>query len=294
MKPGFFVEDRASSPETVTSITALRAALDRFPWNCVRVFTELPSGFTDFPDLPDRIRGAVGRQLGAQPSQSDAGLLHGMMVGDAEPEDAPRPFTIQCDREGRRLAVTINLAGTAANLIVDACFALRRALAAGIRMGPDMRQRASLEPSRPTFQRRLGFAGPEPARGDRLHLRLLTPLSIRRGGLGIVGSLDTLPTNLANRFLRLSARWHEPIAGPIALPRRLSDLIAPITEHTYPMIYTHYSKTRPEPLRIAAIRGEASFAGNHTRFLPLLRFAEVFHAGSGTALGLGRLRVTSS
>jgi hypothetical protein len=288
------MRDRTKPPAMAAAITASPAALGRFPWICLRVFTELPYGFTDFPDLPDRIRGAIGRQLGAQPSQSDAGLLHTMMVGDVEPEDGPRPFTLQCDREGRRLAVTINLAGSAANLIVDASFALRRALAAGIRMGPDMRQRVSLEPSRPTFRRYLGFAGPEPTHGDRLHLRLLTPLSIRRGGAGIVGSLDTLPANLANRFLSLSARWHEPIAEPIALPRRLSDLIAPIAEHTYPMIYTHYSKTRPEPLRIAAIRGEASYAGNHARILPLLRFAEVFHAGSGTALGLGRLRVTSS
>ena len=161
-------------------------------------------------------------------------------------------------------------------------------------MGPDMRRRVSLEPSQPIFRRRLGFYAPVSGRGERLHLRLLTPLAIRRGSAGIVGSLDTLPTNLANRFARMTARWHEPLVEPITLPRRLSDRLSPITEDTFPVMYLHYSKARPEPVRIVAIRGEASYQGSHACFMPLLRFAEIFHAGAATAFGLGRLQATSS
>lgn len=281
----------AASPATAGE---LGNSLNAFPWASVRVSTKLPEGFDDYPDAPDRIRGAVGRQLQAQPSRSDAGLLHRFMFEQDDGLDEARPFTIQCDRRGRTMFVTLNLAGYAANLIVVGCQALRHALAAGIRKGPDDRHRAALEPSRPTFHRHLGFDAMQEASEDRLHIRLLSPLSVRRGTAGMAGSLDTLPTNLVQRFCRLSALWHMPFDGSATIPGRLSDCLTPIDEDLFPLNYKHYSKNRAAPSIYPAVRGTVAYSGNHRCFLQLFRFGEVFHAGSGTALGLGRLLVTAS
>lgn len=274
---------------------AFLRALQTFPWARVTVTCVLPQGFDTSEDLPDRLRGAMGARLSEQPSNSDAALLHQLIVDDQDMgEDITRPFTIQCNDLAGRVEIRVHLAGMAANMMVVTGFALRAALAGGVRMGRNNRRRVGLECSPPVFERRMGFETRSTTRPDRLHLRLTTPLSLRRGARGIAGSIDTLPLNIEQRFRRLAADWHFPVEVPSRIPPRLSWSGALEESGLGATTYEHWSRFRTEPARVPAVRGTALLYGNCRPFLPLLAFAEVFHAGSSTAFGLGRIEYSAT
>lgn len=286
---------RTPLPTTgVETGSALEEALSGFPWACVAVDCTLPRGFEDGPDLPDRVRGAMGARLREQPAGSDGALLHALMFPEDDADGGTRPFTLQCDHARDRLAIRLNLAGRVANLSVVAGFALRAALAGGIRMATENRRRVALDPSAPRFARHLGFEIRGVARPDRLHLRAVTPLALRRGRSGIAGSIDTLPVNIERRFRGLCQDWHEPVVGASGIPSRFSARLDLADSAMTPMIFDHWSNARSEPSRVACVRGEAVAYGDCRVFLPLLAFAAVFHAGSSTALGLGRIEHAAS
>lgn len=281
---------------------AFEAALATFPWASVRLTCALPPEFADLPDLPDRLRGAIGNRLRERPTGSDAALLHKLMYGDGEGRDgAVRPVVLQTDRQGNMLTVRLHLAGTAANLMVTAGHALRAALTGGVRMGTDIRYHVALDPGPPMFARHLGFVDNSPAGADRLYLHLATPLSLRMGkgrtgnaSVSTTPSIQTLPWNIESRFRRLAKAFHRPVTAASGIPRRLSDLLALTEDTTYPVTFLHYSKSHRDPVPISAVGGELIHAGRCYVYLPLFAFARVFHAGSGTAFGLGRIEYAAT
>lgn len=280
-----------------------QAALATFPWASVTLTCALPAEFAELPDLPDRLRGAIGNRLRERPAGGDAALLHSLMHDDKEGLDAAiRPVVLQTDRGGNSmLQVRLNLAGTAANLMVTAAHALRAALMGGIRMGTDIRYRVALEPGPPEFARHVGFADNSQSGADRLYLRLATPLSLRIGkahgkivSTATAPSIQNLPWNIESRFRRLSGAFHLPVTAPSGIPRRLTDLLEATEDATYPQPFIHYSRSHRDPVLIPAVQGHMIYAGRCQVYLPLLAFARVFHAGSGTAFGLGRIEYAAS
>ncbi len=281
-----------------------QTALAEFPWASVALRCDLPPEFAEIPDLPDRLHGAIGNRLRDRPPGGDAERLYTLMYGTHESgQDAVRPVVVQTDRDGNALTVRIHLAGTAANLMVTAGHALRAALAGGIRMGPDVRYRVMLDPGPPNFARHLGFAESSPPGADRLYIRIATPTSLRMGKgrswsdgaeKGTLASLGNLPWNIESRIRRMAAAFHRPIAGPSGIPRRFSDLLDLTEDRTISENYLHYSKSHREPVEIPAVVGEMIFSGRCHAYLQLLAFARIFHAGSGTAFGLGRIEYAAS
>ena len=294
----------AGTGYALAMITPFQTALATFPWCSVTLTCPLPAEFADMPDLPDRLRGAIGNRLRERPPGGDAALLHGLMhAGSDGKTEMVRPVVLQTDRHNNTLVVRLHLAGTAANLMVTASHALRAALTGGIRMGTEIRYRVALDPGPADFARHLGFTDNSPAGADRLYLRLSTPLSLRIGrnraaartpDASTATSISTLPWNIESRFRRLAAAFHRPVTVPSGIPRRLTDLLVLADDRTYPHIYLHYSKSHRDPIPVSGIGGELILSGRCQPYLSLLAFARVFHAGSSTAFGLGRIEYAAT
>lgn len=285
-----------------------QTALAHFPWAAVTLRCALPPEFAEVPDLPDRLHGAIGNRLRERPPGGDAELLYSLIYGPISAGEVPiRPVVLQADRSRNELTVRMHLAGTAANLMVTAAHALRAALTGGIRMGQEVRYRVMLDPGPAEYERHLGFADIAPSGANRLFLRLVTPLAMRMGKSRPVSAgtemgrekvmlspVGNLPWNIESRFRRMSAAFHIPVTAPSDIPRRLGDVLLLAEDRTYRHTYLHYSKSHRGAVEIPSIGGELIFAGRCHAFLPLLAFGRAFHAGSGAALGLGRIEYAAS
>ncbi|NYS26048.1 CRISPR system precrRNA processing endoribonuclease RAMP protein Cas6 [Rhodobacteraceae bacterium 2376] len=258
-------------------------------WARVQVSATSPEPLRDSVTLPDRIRGALGRALADHKTHRDAAALHRILFGAvAQDGSSLRPFTIQCDSRGGRTEVTLNLLGGAASLLDAAGAGLVAALQGGIRVAPNNKRRALLQCEDPVFERHVGFTPCGPGSATRLHIRLVTPLLLRHGRHGVAGSLDPLPHVIARRLHWLSRLWTDT-GVDVTSPGPLSQGLRVHEARLHPVNYQRYSRTHPEGMQFVMLGGSIVFIGNPMPFMPLLAFAEVFHAGSMTAQGAGRL-----
>lgn len=258
-------------------------------WARVRIGAASPEPLRDGLTLPDRIRGALGSALADQQVHRDAAALHRILFGAAAQDGGTlRPFTIQCDSRDARTEVTLNLLGGAASFLDAAGAGLIAALRGGIRIAQNNKRRVPLRCEDPVFERHVGFTPCGPGSANRLHIRLVTPLLLRRGRHGVAGTLDDLPHVIARRLHWLSRLWTDTEVD-VQSPGRMSRRLRVQETRLHPVSYERYSRSHPDGMHCVMLGGSIVYVGNPMPFMPLLAFAEIFHAGSMTAQGAGRL-----
>jgi hypothetical protein len=267
-------------------------ALDHWRWSDVIAIGKLPPQFEEVPDLPDRIRGALGRRLEAERGRGPrAAAAFDILFGTnwTARGNAIRPYVIRCDRRGDRLAVVLRMTGFAALLAEEAAAALQAALEGGIALKSHARLRLPIPVETMKIISRRGLSTRRPPTSATLHFQ--TPLAIRRG-TAISGDLSRLPLNLYNRMASL-ARWQDwalapPQADVLAAARRLNFLDLDLRAESWQRFS---ATTGPRATHIRGVVGRSIVSGPLAEVWPLLRFGEYFHGGGECALGLGRYAV---
>lgn len=266
----------------------------------VTVECRRPTLFEEVPDLATRIRGAWGRQLRAR---QDGVLPDDAAPGDAAGREAlsvlfeplgmaaagleiPRPYVIAAEAKGSGITIALTLFGIAGRWIEPARAALLEALAGGIRLRHDGGVRVPLAPDEVRTERSEGVLAPDEAHAVRL--RFETPLVLRRGRAAKTDLRALLPS-LGNRVSGL-ARWHDmalrhdwPSFAAQAAALEVADAaMRPVGW------VRHSARQRGIGIPMQGLSGSLVISGDLAPFLALLALGETCHAGSHTALGLGR------
>lgn len=274
-------------------------AMQRIPWCDVTVAAERPRDFEEIPDLPDRVRGALGRALersaALHPSTSWLArqpdtwtLLFGKPISLSR-ERAPRPFVVQTDVLRRAIAIRVRLIGLAAFRSREIADALKSALQLGIAIKNGARLRLPLKTQLVSEEWNVGLHS-LPA-SNFVTLKCVTPLVLRRGD-SISGSLSSLPMLIFRRFHGL-ARW----AGmDIAMPstpinREFTKCLRPPDDLQLVQWRRRSSNPTMRDTLVSGFLGKLVLEGNLEPLMPYFGIANAFHAGGQAALGFGRLEV---
>lgn len=263
---------------------------------CV-AFTDLafwlrrPADFEEEPDLPDRLRGALGRRLEEFADSDDIGAadaraLHGLLFGGETPRELARPFVLRIDVRKNEIKAVLRLFGVAANYWSGAENAFSAACERGVALKQNSKHRLRFEILATEHHACAGL--PHCAVPQRATLLFRTPVAIRRGQ-HTKAQLRTLPVNIAARLTRLLA-WQ---GATLEYDRRMlaqsaARLKLDQREMRWRSWVRHSSTTREAGMLVGGLVGALRIAGDLLPIWPLLCAGAVTHAGSETALGLGR------
>jgi CRISPR-associated endoribonuclease Cas6 len=129
---------------------------------------------------------------------------------------------------------------------------------------------------------------PPAAKTSSLTLDLKTPLRIKQNGK-LVTRLDftTFFDALARRLALLGSFYGQN--GPPDFSGLLEQAkeIKTVEDRTFWYDWPRYSTRQRELMKLGGLRGEISFAGDLTQFIPWLHLGEKLHFGQGTTFGLG-------
>jgi len=127
---------------------------------------------------------------------------------------------------------------------------------------------------------------------SEITLKLITPLRLKQKGRLVTKLVFPLfLERLIERVTLLSAFYGS------GTPAGLQDL-QPFSEHvktTHDGLYWYdwgrYSARQKDYMKLGGLRGEITFEGELSPFMPLLRLGEMVHVGQGTGFGLGGYEV---
>lgn len=266
----------------------------------VEVVCRRPEGFDDFPWLPGNIRGAWGRRLQEleremepdrlfnRPGPYSALMgLHGHVRSSVE---VPKPYVFQLAVDARTIVIRLGLFGFAGVWAQAAATALVAACEGGIAPVPDDRRRVPLTVIGGGWTR--SETVPVPQLDARAALHFLTPLVLRKGGV-LTGSLDGLLFRLLNQVGGM-ARWqHIGLALDWTAWRGVCAAIRIEADGLRPVAWDRFSRNAPgRPIPMTGLRGTLFLEGDLGPIAPMLAIGEQIHAGSLTALGLGRYELS--
>lgn len=247
-----------------------------------------PPQLEDHPDLPLRIRGALGQALAARgptvPHRLDpfARPRSYEVLFDDLPDNAGRPFAIDVDVTAGAVHIRVALFGDAGFYILDVRNALVDALSGGIALRLNGRQRVGLEPIA-CHQRRVVLGDPPDTCRDAV-LLLRTPLVVRTGR-----RLSLSPTAVvqgAYERMKGLAPWHG-----VALADKTAPTIDPKhiwAEDELTVRTARFSRRQPDvPIEVTGVLGRIHIK-NPGPLLPYLTLGANTHIGSHAALGFGR------
>jgi hypothetical protein len=279
---------------TFPSDTSLQDAVAVIRWTDVRVRARAPRLFEEPPDMPDRVRGALGRALErlAAPHRADPWLEPVPTAWDLlfSPEqidggpDSSRPYVIRTDRIANEIEVVVRLFGVAGALAGEIRTALLDAFARGLAIRPGGRMDVRLEP---VEQSVTSFNGLAPGLAPSVaRLRFDTPLAVRSGS-----ALRINARSIEEAFHRRAAgvlRWHGVSLAVLKreLDWRLEVIAAPMTD------WRRRSSTptsRGMPMRGVMAHILIDAPAEETWLLLVL--GELFHVGGMTPLGFGRFHI---
>lgn len=270
-------------------IDHLPQLLARLHWTDLTFSLEAPEVFEDVPDLPDRIRGALGRALertcgNRKSSRCDAWtLLYGkQFLGDSGGEF--HPFVITTDRTSDRMVCIVRLVGFADCWSEDVAAAAFEAFRAGIAIRRSGVQRVRLSVLGATRER-MWFRPPAAFKPSVL-LRFKTPLVVRNRR-AVDGSLASLSASMRDRLLSV-ARWCDVCPSPQIMRRMHEPLWTVERADLRPVRWRRRSSTHPDGTALLGLAGDIVLGGMTETGLLLCWAMEPFHAGGGSSGGLGR------
>ncbi|WP_284180404.1 CRISPR system precrRNA processing endoribonuclease RAMP protein Cas6 [Rhabdaerophilum sp. SD176] len=256
----------------------------------IRVVCLRPPVLEDHPDLPVRIRGALGRILADMPPPMsyrhdpfNRPRAFPYLFGDAA---TARPLAIACDIVGRELTVTISLFGSARIWSDQVREALLQALTEGISMRTEGRVRYPLKPI--DCMVRTTSAAPPSAVINQTTFRFLSPVAVRDGArlsaspASLLWAMITRIRNLAGWFgVSLEEDWAE--LHKICLEARVND------STLLPIYFRRYSqRQRDRRIPMMGFVGTIRMEGDLSRLAAFLTLSNYTHIGSHAALGFGR------
>jgi hypothetical protein len=285
----------AGAPLNALSVEEVRRAL-----RVVSVIAtcDLPNDLEDIPDLPDRIRGALGGALERVLQTEDRTTgwlaripsLHEILFGagvSLSRRTLSKPFACHIDIIGKTLLIRLVLTGLAASHVKDAEMALRVALQGGIAIKHHSHHRVKV------VCRSLDVTwihGIEAiAVGSEVRLVHRTPMRIRNGNR-LTFSRDAVVSALLRRTEDI-ALWNGcDVASDIARLSILSKDISIAEDRQAVLPWKRYSRSgdgQGQPK--LGLTGHLFFRGHLAPFAPVFAIASLFHAGSETAHGFGRV-----
>ena len=257
---------------------------------------DLPSDFEDLPDLPDRLRGALGNALERQQASSSTGWLslvpslHDMIFGPGIKHGSrtlSRPFALHVNISGKMLEIVIHLTGIAASHVASAEKALRDSLQSGIAIKHHSKHRVivNCHAIHTTWQHALELEN------LRREIRLVhkTPMRIRSGQSLSYANDKVIPTIL--RRCNDLALWNgisidEDIRRLVGLAQniRIDDQRNIVTP------WRRFSRNSgPAGQWKQGLTGHLILRGELQPFAPAFALAALFNAGSETSQGFGRV-----
>lgn len=270
---------------------SLEEAGRRLAFTDLAFWLRRPPLFEEEPDLPDRFRGALGRRLeefaqGDDEAATDAATLHGLLFGGEAVRERARPFVFQIDVRKDEIKAVLRLFGLAANYWSVAENAFVAVCERGIALKQNSKHRVKFKVLTAEHHASAGF--PQCAAPQRVTLLFRTPLAIR-SGQHTKAQLRTLPVNIAARLAKLLA-WQ---GATLEYDRKTLAQIARRLEWDQREMrwlswMRHSSTTRDGGAPIGGFVGAVRVTGDLRPVWPLLCAGAITHAGSETALGLGR------
>jgi hypothetical protein len=269
--------------------TDLAGFLTQLHWTDLRFVLEAPQAFEDVPDLPDRVRGALGRTLERRRACLPEGACDawGLLFGKhwrGESGGEFHPFVVRTDRAGNRMTCVIRLVGFADCWSAEIAASAFEAFEAGIAVRRSGHNRVPLRVIEATQERRWFSAATRPR--PTIVLRFETPLIVRNRD-AYEGSLEGLATSMRAR-LRSIGRWCDAtLTGADALipDRRLWDVAR--TE-IRAVRWRRRSTTHPDGTMMLGVVGDVELTHVSDEGFRLCSALEPFHIGGGASAGLGR------
>lgn len=268
----------------MTSVTTLRLIVER------------PFDLSDYPDLPIRLRGALGRALHenkgsvsankrilVRPSAFDCLFgQHGEYISGFP---FPSPFGIYCEPQGSLLKIDIHLLGVAEFYSEEVLLTMAQTMETGIALASDKPLRTCLTIVDMGLTKQYPFA--RRVKGDCAVLKFATPLQLRANSHQTLSSAALLHSSVI-RFAALS-RWCGFETGN--LWSELKTKAAEVSVNTDKMIQVrwtrHSIRQKGVSIPMSGFVGSYAITQGANQFIEYLRFGEFFGVGSKANLGMG-------
>ena len=261
-----------------------------------RITARRPKLLEDLPDLPVRLRGALGATLAAYPppvggrhDPFDRPAPFQVFFGDLGSNggrETARPVVIDVDVDRDLVRVRLIVFGQAmfwARQVRDAMIA---AMVGGISLRSGSRRRVVFEPMEVETEVSEGLDCPSIARDAVLVLK--SPLVLRHGR-SLKIDAHSLTSALFARAEGL-ARWQGvALLDPPSSLTQLADEISVEGHDLLPIRFERHSRRQAgRSIPVTGTVGRISMQGQLQRLLPYLVIGSVAHVGSHAALGMGR------
>jgi hypothetical protein len=255
-----------------------------------------PAGFADYPDLPIRVRGAVGGMLHAlaAPVSPRPGRGEWPRAWDVLMEpmgyDVARPMTVQTDVRANQIAAHVRLVGHAGFWRPCVETALITAFDHGVKLTSESRFRTQLEVE---SVHQSVFGGYEPLQGTAREGRLYFESPVRlRSGHATRMSGPSFLISLANRVKSLAPWFGFTLDEDWSGLHEAAWAIESDENGLWPYRYERGSRRAEARIPVLGLLGVLVLRGNLERFTPYLQIGEAVNAGSHAALGFGRYRLS--
>ncbi len=262
------------------------------------VYALYPHLLEEIPDLPDRIRGALGRSL-ERTNLPDAPALWHAMFGDppiiAECNYV-RGFIIRCDRHRGLISVTLRLFGVLCNFCDTLVETLKGACEFGIALRSMGQQKRKIIVQHCCVFWRKGFAQADIWNQHRTQkndiiLKFITPVYLR-GKQGKYLAGNPLAKTVINKACGMARWWGVKASQP---DLKLFEVGRTHDVDLAPSTWTHRSsRTGPGGLFRSGVLGKIELHSVNLNALAIFQLAELIHLGGGGAAGLGRISAIPS
>lgn len=266
----------------------------------LKLYAVRPFDLSDYPDLPIRLRGALGRALYQDkdsrpvnrrilPRPSAYDCLFGKH-GDYVPGfPIPAPFGISCETNGNLLNVNIHLLGLAEFYAEQILTTMAETMTRGISLAADQPKRVSVPLVDMGLRKHFPFA--EKAKGDSVVLKFSTPLQLRSNNHQTL-AVEALMHSGVIRLSSLS-RWSGFETGNLWQDlKAISGNVEVQTADMVPVKWTRHSiRQKGIAIPMSGFVGPYRIIKGAAPFLNYLRFGELFGIGSKANLGMGSYKM---
>jgi hypothetical protein len=278
----------------------LEEALELFEYTDVRLVCKKPDDLSEFPDLPTRLRGALGRQLynisQAMDLSNDPfsrlspfGFLFGEHGFQKSHLALPKPLAVRSWVDNGEFHVLIRLLGHAqyyAPLVLE-CMA--EALGSGISITENAKYRVPVSVQDSWIEE---YKDINPVFGNLAVLSFETPFCVRSGH-NVTLSKRALLNSMYQRSNGL-LRWCDiELSSDTKLPREKENHLMMDSNELRHIKWKRYSiRQKGTTIYMQGFLGKLKISGDLGHLCALLKVCELFGIGSHAALGLGAFKLT--
>lgn len=270
--------------------------LDLWRHEEIRVICQRPQELEDQPDLPLRVRGALGPVI----AEMGPPVSHRFDPFDRPPPFATlfsssghevRPFVVRTDIDGDRVIVDLRLFGRARIWSDQVRDGLCSALSNGIALRGGGRMRVPFSPI-DCFMRRV--AAPEkPKRFSDIACRFKTPVRVR-GGDYLKASPSSILKSMVTRVREMASWDGLSVQAEWPALHRLADGLDCSGSDFHPSGLRRFTRRDPgKAIASDGLLGVLKARGAMEELMPFVLLAEFTHVGGNAALGFGRFELAS-